>query len=405
MCICSLGSETAYTSGTLYDIWDVLWEATEKLHSLEGTATQKKAQKSIAEGFQSSMLERLATCRISESFHDPGIHAKPSFTEDNYPYDDFLAKCKSDSRMFACMLLDPASFHKATERCPVEWKSDLEAFLYKDVLVPRVRVDPTFVAPPQGGADGADGAAKEGGADAVQGGGGKEAKEPTNRKELKAFIKSIQQRGKPRQMAQGLFDEETDELVAAAEKKYAKLKDGGDDSDDEGGGGALDPMAPILDALRKEILLLEGQFKKSRAESRLGTPILPYGSSTLGEGPKARYEFWPSMEDSMPLLSFCAMALLAGSNNATTYNERMHSPAGRIYSKLRSSLKPAKLEHLTLALFYVRRWVEEQMVRGEDTLEMEDLQSGWGENGGEAGQEGEAGGEERGQGEVEILDD
>jgi hypothetical protein len=111
------------------------------------------------------------------------------------------------------------------------------------------------------------------------------------------------------------------------------------------------------------------------------------------------------MEDSMPLLSFCAMALLAGSNNATTYNERMHSPAGRIYSKLRSSLKPAKLEHLTLALFYVRRWVEEQMARGEDTLEMEDLQSGWGENGGEAGQEGEAGGEERGQGEVEILDD
>ena len=45
------------------------------------------------------------------------------------------------------------------------------------------------------------------------------------------------------------------------------------------------------------------------------------------------------------------------------------------------------------------------MARGEDTLEMEDLQSGWGESGGEAGQGGEAGGEEGGQGEVEILDD
>ena len=64
-------------------------------------------------------------------------------------------------------------------------------------------------------------------------------------------------------------------------------------------------------------------------------------------------------------------------------------------------VQQAKLELLTLALFYVRRWVEEQMARGEDTLEMEDLHSGWGE----AGQGGEAGGEEDGQGEVEILDD
>ena len=62
----------------------------------------------------------------------------------------------------------------------------------------------------------------------------------------------------------------------------------------------------------------------------------------------------------MPLLSFCVMALHAGSNNATTYNERMHSPVGCIYSNLRCSLKPSELEHLTLALFYVRRWIEEQ---------------------------------------------
>ena len=99
------------------------------------------------------------------------------------------------------------------------------------------------------------------------------------------------------------------------------------------------------------------------------------------------------------------MALLAGSNNATTYNERMHSPAGRIYSKLRSSLKPAKLEHLTLALFYVRRWVLEQMARGDDAIEMEDLVAGWGEKGeGEAGGGGEADKEEDCQDEVEIFE-
>ena len=79
------------------------------------------------------------------------------------------------------------------------------------------------------------------------------------------------------------------------------------------------------------------------------------------------------------------MALLAGSTNATTYNERMHYPAGRIYSKLRSSLEPANLEHLTLALFYVCRWVKEQMARGEEALEMDDLTGEWEEERGEGG--------------------
>jgi hypothetical protein len=200
-------------------------------------------------------------------------------------------------------------------------------------------------------------------------------------------------------MGEGLFDEETEEMVTAAEKKYSKIKDKKGDSDDEGEGGELDPMRPLLDALRKEIILLGAKFKKARADNNQQPPVHPYGSSTLGEGPRARYEFWPSMEESMPLLSFCAMALLAGSNNATTYNERMHSPAGRIYGKLRSSLKPAKLEHLTLALFYVRRWVEEQMARGADAIEMEDLEAEWG---GKAGG-GEAVAEQDGQGGVEII--
>ena len=83
-------------------------------------------------------------------------------------------------------------------------------------------------------------------------------------------------------------------------------------------------------------------------------------------GPKARYEFWPSMKDRLPLLYFCAEALLAASANATAFNERLHSPAALIFSKLRSSLKPDSAERLTLALFYVRERVK-AMLAGTTT--------------------------------------
>ena len=50
--------------------------------------------------------------------------------------------------------------------------------------------------------------------------------------------------------------------------------------------------------------------------------------------------------------------MLAGSANATAFNERLHSPAALIFSKLRSSLKPDTTERLTLALFYVKERVK-----------------------------------------------
>ena len=49
-------------------------------------------------------------------------------------------------------------------------------------------------------------------------------------------------------------------------------------------------------------------------------------------GPKARYEFWPSMKDRLPLLSFCAEALLAASANVTAFNERLYTPAALNFS-------------------------------------------------------------------------
>ena len=57
------------------------------------------------------------------------------------------------------------------------------------------------------------------------------------------------------------------------------------------------------------------------------------------------------------LLLFTLQALLAGSANSTVFNERLHSPAALIFSKLRSRLKPKTTERLTLTLFYVRERV------------------------------------------------
>ena len=150
----------------------------------------------------------------------------------------------------------------------------------------------------------------------------------------------------------------------------------------DGDGGARDPFAPLLDALREEMTQLR-DFHKSQftlwmqhqgkgaweKEAPFGTPL----------GPKvdARYEFWPQRKREWPLLYFCATQLLAGSKASTCGNERAHSVSGRICSKLRGSLLPDTVERLTLAYYYMRREVEEQMRLWGDkalrNLELEDI--------------------------------
>jgi len=63
----------------------------------------------------------------------------------------------------------------------------------------------------------------------------------------------------------------------------------------------------------------------------------------------------------MPLLFFCAFTLLASDTDSTCFSERMHSPAGRIMSKFRASMKPQTAEMLTLAYFMTRAWVKKQV--------------------------------------------
>ena len=55
----------------------------------------------------------------------------------------------------------------------------------------------------------------------------------------------------------------------------------------------------------------------------------------------------------MPLLYEASWVFLATPPAAATANERSHSVAGRICSKMRAALKETKLERLTLAYYYL----------------------------------------------------
>ena len=178
-------------------------------------------------------------------------------------------------------------------------------------------------------------------------------------------------------MDQGAFDVETAYLLGKAQEEHKG--EAGDE--EEGVGGDLDPKLQLLQQLRSEVEILATDFigpERAALLKRRGAcggaaagggaaaPLPARYGHPLGKGPKARYEFWPSMKDRLPLLYFCAEALLAGSSNSTAFNERLHSPAALIFSKLRSSLKPDTIERLTLALFYVRERVK-AMLAGTTT--------------------------------------
>ena len=74
------------------------------------------------------------------------------------------------------------------------------------------------------------------------------------------------------------------------------------------------------------------------------------------EGPAARYQFWPSVAQRHAASVLLRPGHPCAFSSATTFNERMHSPAECIFSDLRNSLKQSSVENLTLALFYLRKW-------------------------------------------------
>lgn len=167
-------------------------------------------------------------------------------------------------------------------------------------------------------------------------------------------------------MHQSAFDAETTELLDSLRQEH----EGKGEEDEDGGGGDGDPFLQLQLALTAELAALEkDHVTPARKEANQqkaaalagGKAYAPRYGHPLSEGTKARYELWPSMEKNFPLLYFCAEALLAGSANSTAYNERMHSPAGLIYSKLRSRLLPDNVERLTLSLIYVKKRVKDML--------------------------------------------
>ena len=241
--------------------------------------------------------------------------------------------------------------------------ADVEAYLYKRVLVPSatLKVAPVVAALPAA---------------------------PESLADLKLKLAAIDALPK-------LFPETPDAYWAehtTSEKK--KLRDGwknrdvvrafdeGEEDAFDGDGGQRDPFGPLLDALRLELAdyrdFLKGQtdlYLQNSAEWGKAFPA-PYGTP-LGKKVNARYEFWPLRKKQWPILYFCATQVLAGSKGTSTSNERMHAVAGRIFSKLRGSLQPCNLEKLTLAYYYIRKEVERLLSKwveqDETNLDLEDL--------------------------------
>ena len=111
--------------------------------------------------------------------------------------------------------------------------------------------------------------------------------------------------------------------MAAAEKKYTLLNEVGGDSDEEGGGGELDPMAPILDALHKEISLLGAQFK-SHGKERIGDRMSS-GLAWWTPCPSSPSVSWPYMlAATTPPLTTSACTPLLGAFTATSAAPSSH---------------------------------------------------------------------------------
>lgn len=122
----------------------------------------------------------------------------------------------------------------------------------------------------------------------------------------------------------------------------------------EGGPGSGmddDPFVPVLNLFWKETEAFHSEVHQAQHRN---AGLRPYGDPLAPKGDSKRYTFWVANKQRWPLLFVCAQQLLGGCKVATATNERMHSPAEKINSKLRGALKPDKVERLTMAHIYLR---------------------------------------------------
>ena len=208
---------------------------------------------------------------------------------------------------------------------------------------------------------------------------------PDSAADLKAKLAAIDALQKPHEMPAQAWGEykagrKAQLKVTWRNREAVQAMEAGEEDMFDGEGGERDPFAPLLDALREEMAQLRefhaAQFALWMQNTDEWAKKAPYGTP-LGPKVDARYQFWPQRKKEWPLLYFCATQLLAGSKASTCGIERAHFVSGRICSKLRGSLLPDTVERLTLAYYYMRREVEEQMrLWGEKALrnlELEDI--------------------------------
>jgi hypothetical protein len=134
------------------------------------------------------------------------------------------SKLGRDARAVAAMCLDPAAFPYVLGRVPLHWDDDCIAFLYQAIIVPGAEITNL-------------GAARGAAAATAQ--------------ELAAEIAAIKAKPPPLPtMDPGLWKSMQDGMVKAAKERYAER--GVPAEEAVGGGGVMDPLSPLLEALRKE---------------------------------------------------------------------------------------------------------------------------------------------------------
>ena len=193
--------------------------------------------------------------------------------------------------------------------------------------------------------------------------------ERTLNKERKAELAAIDEKVKPYAlMSNASWEASKEQLKNDVNLKYDNLVDGL-------GQYVGDPFTPMQEDLLEEIKKLQVYISNAQKAGRVQPTAVPpvrYAGLVGGEGTvgwatygdplaatvnQARYSFWTDHQAEMPLLFFLATVVL-GAQATSMEVERMHSLAGRITSRFRACMSPAKTEQLTLANMFLRKMVE-----------------------------------------------